>query len=236
MVTLTWVVTCACADLHSTTQTFFTQWTTINRDGETVLYDSSTSQPTPLSAFAAQEGHPRLAAFVSKCTTTAIADFDLASFVNGDATPERDTESFDGCTTLAHIAAQHATRDNDYYYELVKVMVDAGVDVDAPNHYKQSILDMAKASANDRLQNWGKTYGKFLGRYELTGQPIHCSATCLVICAFDITHQEPKPVALKLMHNQAEYEREIKMRLLDRYHAALLAHPSIAVEGHAFSI
>jgi hypothetical protein len=229
VVTLTWVVTCACADLHSTTQTFFTQWTTINRDGETVLYDSSTSQPTPLSAFAAQEGHPRLAAFVSKCTTTAIADFDLASFVNGDATPERDTEDLDGCTTLAHIAAQHATRDNDYHYELVKAMVDAGVDVNKLNHYEQTILGMAKASENARLQNWGKTYGKFLARYELAESAIHCSATCLVICAYDFGSveqpQEPKPVALKFMRNQEEYEREIEMRLLDRYRAAALSHP-----------
>ena len=66
------------------------------------------------------------------------------------------------------------------------------------------------------IWDWANTYGLFLGRFRIVGSSIHSSATCLVIFAFDLKQdtQNPTPVALKLMHNSEEYEREMEMRKL----------------------
>ena len=55
--------------------------------------------------------------------------------------------------------------------------------------------------------DWANTYGLFLGRFHIVGSSIHSSATCLVIFAADLSDQQnPKPVALKLMHNEDEFQ------------------------------
>ena len=66
--------------------------------------------------------------------------------------------------------------------------------------------------------DWANTYGFFLGRFHIVGSSIHSSATCLVIFAFDLKHdkQNPAPVALKLMRNEKEWQREQEMRRLNQ--------------------
>ena len=77
---------------------------------------------------------------------------------------------------------------------------------------------------------WVHTYGCFLGKYKLIGSVVHSSATCLVIFAEEIdTDRANKLVALKLMHNKAEWSREREMRklgngTLDAKHVVPLLH------------
>jgi Fe2+ transport system protein FeoA len=51
----------------------------------------------------------------------------------------------------------------------------------------------------------------FCGRYRVS-TPLHTSATCRVLVANDMAHQEERLVVVKLMLNQDQYEREVNAR------------------------
>ena len=197
------------ADLQGGAKEFFCVWPELNRgEWKSIFIDDGC--PTVQAIFACKHGHPWLEEFVSD-----MRDADAgAHFVNAvvqDGNPPHET-------TLARIAVRSAEIDNDHHYDLVMAMVKVGaIDDKGLTHDQGALLTLAKGSQNEKLRCWANSYGKFLGRYELIGLAVHCSATCLVIYAYDIEPQKPKPVALKFMHNRDEYQREIQMRLLDRY-------------------
>eukprot|EP01047_Picozoa_sp_COSAG01_P010075 COSAG01_NODE_423_length_17260_cov_203.736962_9_plen_1246_part_00 len=68
------------------------------------------------------------------------------------------------------------------------------------------------ADPSPERQKFAQTYGTFRGKYKLIGDHIHSSATCLVILATEL--ETRRLVALKLMHNKAEWLREQEMRKL----------------------
>ena len=72
--------------------------------------------------------------------------------------------------------------------------------------YTNWFTNQAPPLGCQEVRDWANTYGLFLGRFRIVASSIHSSATCLVIFAFDLKQdtQNPKPVALKLMHNKDE--------------------------------
>ncbi|GBG24178.1 Protein kinase, putative [Hondaea fermentalgiana] len=67
------------------------------------------------------------------------------------------------------------------------------------------------ALANKKTKTWAKDYGTYLGRYEIAeGPPVHESKTCAVHFATDI--RTNKPVAIKIMREKKQYDREIEAR------------------------
>ena len=135
--------------------------------------------------------------------------------MNGGVTPDSDlapqltrssSAQGDRRTLLVHVAAQAG------FAELVQALADLGVDVRATDMLGRTVLQLADASDSKPLHRWARSYGKFLGRYELLGQKMHATETCLVVFARDL--DENLDVALKLMANENEWLREITMRKL----------------------
>ncbi|GBG27377.1 Leucine-rich repeat-containing protein 9 [Hondaea fermentalgiana] len=67
------------------------------------------------------------------------------------------------------------------------------------------------ALTNKNTKEWAKKYGTYLNRYNVVeGPPVHESKTCAVHYATDI--KTNKLVALKIMRDKHQYEREISAR------------------------
>ena len=165
---------------------FLDTWTRINRDGASIIFTDG--QPTPEAEFAAEHAHPLLEVFISTA-------------------PDLNVEH----TTLTHLAAKSSKRSNDYHFTLIQALVKAGADVHTTNEDGLTVLDLGKASENKELQRWANSFGLFLGRYNFIGPPVHHSTTCLVSFAHDV--QRDEDVCLKLMHEKAQWWREIQMRV-----------------------
>ena len=74
---------------------------------------------------------------------------------------------------------------------------------------------VGKQEASIRLKEWADLYGTYLQRYKLNpGKPAHQSKTCTVVFATDMkaTDHDPRDVALKIMKNEEQFEREIGCR------------------------
>jgi len=71
-----------------------------------------------------------------------------------------------------------------------------------PELLGRKAVDAAKASHTASIVAWGRSYGHFLGRYVLDGDPKHVSPTCYVIFAKDLD-AGGTAVALKFMRDLA---------------------------------
>ena len=91
---------------------------------------------------------------------------------------------------------------------------------------------LAIGSPSQELKHWAKTWGTFRGRYRLIGSHVHMSGTCLVIFAADL-ERSGILVALKLMHNRAEWLREQDMRKLPSGHLLDAQHVVQLIDGTA---
>ena len=84
---------------------------------------------------------------------------------------------------------------------------------------KQTMLEIAVASKFPGVKTWAQSYGTLRPRkdcdvfYRIIGLKVHGSETCIVIFAENV-HTKDR-VALKLMANEDEWQREKKMRLMD---------------------
>ena len=80
------------------------------------------------------------------------------------------------------------------------------------------VADRAKlCKSSPELKQWGKEYGRFLRRYRVDDAPKHISETCFVVFATEAVedadgHQYEEAVALKFMHSEAAFRREIEKR------------------------
>jgi len=75
----------------------------------------------------------------------------------------------------------------------------------------RTFRSLASGHANPRVVAWAKSYGTYLGCYEIVeGPPVHESRTCAVHFATDITNEQE--VALKIMKDEVQYKNEIKSR------------------------
>ena len=83
----------------------------------------------------------------------------------------------------------------------------------------QTVLEIAMTSQFPDVKTWAQSYGTLQPRkgcgkcYRIVGQKVHGSETCIVIIAEDV--QSKDHIALKLMANKDEWEREKSMRLMD---------------------
>ena len=83
----------------------------------------------------------------------------------------------------------------------------------------ETMLDLAMTSQLQHVKAWAKSYGTLQPRkgcgvfYRIIGLKIHGSGTCIVIIAENV--QTKERVAIKLMANEDEWEREKTMRLMD---------------------
>ena len=88
--------------LQQETALFFEQWTSINRDYQSIF--SSEDRPTATAKYAAQTGHPRLEEFVASEKMTDFVNADVEAESGEDI--KRTTTRTDATrSTLAHIAA-----------------------------------------------------------------------------------------------------------------------------------
>ena len=77
----------------------------------------------------------------------------------------------------------------------------------------QTRKDLVKRAANQLVRKWATTLDSYLQRYLIDkGPPIHTSATCQVFRATDLLIDAKDRVALKIMSNEVEFNREIKSR------------------------
>ena len=77
---------------------------------------------------------------------------------------------------------------------------------------KRTCRIILRGAKLERFRKLEKTYGRFLGRYKLAGVIVHSSGTCIVIFAEDVL--DNKQVALKLMCDKEQWQREQEMRSL----------------------
>jgi Ca2+-binding EF-hand superfamily protein len=84
---------------------------------------------------------------------------------------------------------------------------------------KQTMLEIAAASKFPGVKTWAQSYGTLRPRkdcdvfYHIIGLKVHGSETCIVIFAENV--QTKDRVALKLMANEDEWQREKRMRVID---------------------
>ena len=84
---------------------------------------------------------------------------------------------------------------------------------------KQTMLDIAVVSKFPDVKEWAQNYGTLQPRkngdvfYRIIGLKVHESDTCIVIFAENVKTKDR--VALKLMANEDEWQREKDMRLMD---------------------
>eukprot|EP01047_Picozoa_sp_COSAG01_P062225 COSAG01_NODE_7883_length_3009_cov_2.423368_2_plen_664_part_01 len=204
----------ACAEFTNDATRFLDTWTKINREWTSVFFVDR--RPTQEAAFAAEHGHPRLQEFVSAEGGVAPTHINAPIHDQGGGTSGRTSSQLSQQNTLAHVAAKHAERLIDHHFELILVLVKSGADVATlRNGDDLTVVDIAKASTNKKLQQWAKSYGLFLRRYDFIGSPVHHSATCLVIFAHDLERNQD--VCLKFMHTEEQWRREIQMRVLGEF-------------------
>ena len=94
----------------------------------------------------------------------------------------------------------------------MRVMVETGVDPLNHDLQGRTAINIARTSDSAELREWGRTYGLFLGRYEVVGNPVHVSATCKVLFAKDMDSRSEQQVALKLMRDRDQFEKELNSR------------------------
>jgi hypothetical protein len=84
----------------------------------------------------------------------------------------------------------------------------------------ETMLDLAMTSPFPEVKAWAKSYGNLQPQkgtgvcFRIIGMKVHGSETCIVIFAEDVMTKHR--VALKLMANRDEWQREQTMRLVDR--------------------
>ena len=85
-----------------------------------------------------------------------------------------------------------------------------------PDLFDGAAVNAALAEHNSKIQEWGRTYGRLLGRYKIapSEKPKHVSQTCVVIFATELNNETGKEeeVVLKFMKNKQAYQREIDNR------------------------
>jgi len=120
--------------------------------------------------------------------------------------------------TFLHIAAGKefpsvALRALKFFIDELQV-----VSIDLMNDTGRSIREIAIANSNDETSKWAKRHGTFLGRYKIDkNEPVHESETCTVYFGKDVekkSSDEMHNVAIKIMYNKENYDRELNARLV----------------------
>jgi serine/threonine protein kinase len=114
-----------------------------------------------------------------------------------------------GWTALMVAAALDA--DAAFFWLLALRASDPSFVHGDPELLGRKAVDAAKASHTASIVAWGRSYGHFLGRYVLDGDPKHVSPTCYVIFAKDLD-AGGTAVALKFMCDLAAFQREVDCR------------------------
>ncbi|KAK1735826.1 leucine-rich repeat protein [Skeletonema marinoi] len=121
-----------------------------------------------------------------------------------------------GGSPLLHLAA---ARTSAKALALCQYLVKE-IGVDLEDH---AVTDKAGCTARDiamagnfETRNWAKSVGAFLGRYRVEEEGGYSSDSCTVKFATDVTKSKSDParnVAIKIMHNREQFDRELKQRL-----------------------
>lgn len=123
------------------------------------------------------------------------------------------------CTALEHsghrLPLDTAIESDDTPPEILERLIETsgGIEAIVDVHKRTSRTIMLSCKC-ERYRLFAESYGTFLGRYKIIGETKHRSATSVVVCAEDVQNDQMR-VALKRMHDKAEWLREQEMRQLD---------------------
>ena len=100
----------------------------------------------------------------------------------------------------------------DHTLAVMSILLDAGADCFELGTRGRSAISIARVSNIGAVWRWGRSYGQFLGRYEIVGAPVHVSQRCTVVYARDMSLNHAPRVALKLMRRRELFEKELSAR------------------------
>ncbi|GBG31969.1 Protein kinase, putative [Hondaea fermentalgiana] len=183
------------------------------------LLDASGSSWTPAAHQLASEQAHIFAAFVSilaEHAPTAASFTDYRLWLQSDR-DEGDEDAFQIFHALLDCRAAGRTYalPERFCQEFIngKLRLEDGLRLMAAED-KSGRSARSLALANKNTKNWAKTYGTYLNRYNIAeGPPVHESKTCAVHLATDV--RSNKLVALKIMREKEQYDREIKARTVN---------------------
>ena len=108
-------------------------------------------------------------------------------------------------TTFRWLLKQHAQHDVHLGPQ------DSTVRHGEPEHDNRRVVRMAQTSTNPDIKEWGKSYGRLFGRFDIDAGLKHVSDSCMVIFAKDV-NRDSSLVALKFMRDEKAWRREQEHR------------------------